>query len=62
MMNGDGKKKLLNKKGQTAVEYIVTAAGLFTAIISFYVLYSHLVPQQFDQGAKVILSEYDAGR
>ena len=49
-----------NKKGQTAVEYIVVAAGLFTAIISFYVLYSHLVPKQFDQGAKVILTEYDA--
>ena len=49
----------LNKKGQTAVEYIVVAAGLFSAIISFYVLYSHLVPQQFDQGAKVILMEYD---
>ena len=52
---------LFNKRGQTAVEYIVTAAGLFTAIISFYVLYSHLVPQQFEQGAKVILSEYEAG-
>lgn len=43
------------------VEYIVTAAGLFTAIISFYVFYSHLVPQQFEQGAKVILSEYTTG-
>ena len=52
-------KVLLNKKGQTAVEYIVTAAGLFAAFLSFYVLYSHLVPQQFDQGAKVILPEYD---
>jgi len=51
---------LKSKKGQTAVEYIVVAAGLFTAIISFYVLYSHLVPKQFDQGAKVILMEYDA--
>lgn len=56
------KGTLFNKKGQTAVEYIVTAAGLFTAIISFYVLYSRLVPQQFEQGAKVILSEYEAGR
>jgi hypothetical protein len=53
---------LLNKKGQTAVEYIVVAAGLFTAIISFYVLYSRLVPQQFDQGAKLILTEYEAGK
>ena len=51
---------LSNKKGQTAVEYIVVAAGLFTAIISFYVLYSHMVPKQFDQGAKIILSDYDA--
>lgn len=56
------KGKLQSKKGQTAVEYIITAAGLFTAIISFYVLYSHLVPQQFEQGAKVILSEYNAGK
>ena len=52
----------LNKKGQTAGEYIVVAAGLFSAIISFYVLYSHLVPQQFDQGAKVLLMEYDGSR
>ncbi len=39
---------------------MITAAGLFAAIISFYVLYSHLVPQQFEQGAKVILSDYNA--
>ena len=52
---------MLNRKGQTTVEYVVIAAGLFTAIISFYVLYSHLVPKQFDQGAKTILTEYDAG-
>lgn len=59
-----GKKRILslNKKGQTAVEYIIVAAGLFTAIISFYVLYSRFVPQQFDQGAKLILSEYEAGK
>ncbi len=62
MKNGAGKKKFLNKKGQTAVEYIITAAGLFTAIISFYVLYSYMVPQQFEEGAKVILMEYDASR
>ena len=54
------KRKIWNKKGQTAVEYMITAAGLFAAIISFYVLYSHLVPQQFEQGAKVILSDYNA--
>ena len=51
---------LKNKRGQTAVEYMIIAAGLFTAIISFYVLYSHLVPKQFDQGAKTILTDYDA--
>ena len=37
---------------------MIVTAGLFTAIISFYVLYSHLVPQQFDQGAQIILKEY----
>ena len=39
---------------------MVIAAGLLTAIISFYVLYSYMVPQQFDEGAKVVLSDYDA--
>ena len=53
------KKKWLNNKGQTAVEYMVIAAGLLTAIISFYVLYSYMVPQQFEEGAKVVLSDYD---
>lgn len=48
-----------SKKGQTAVEYVVTAAGLFTVLISFYILYSNLVPKQFDQGAKVILTVYE---
>ena len=58
------KKRILSlgNKGQTAVEYIVITAGLFAAIISFYVLYSKMVPQQFDQGAKVILTEYEAGK
>ena len=51
-------KILKNKKGQSAVEYIVVAAGLMGAFLSFYVLYSHLVPQQFDQGAKIILTDY----
>jgi len=55
-------KKLLNKKGQTAVEYVIVAGVLFSMFLSFYVLYSHLVPQQFDQGAKIILKEYEAGR
>ena len=56
-----GKKVLNNKKGQGAVEYIVVAAGLMGAFLSFYVLYSHLVPQQFEQGARVILTDYHAG-
>ena len=60
-MNQKG-KKLLNQKGQTAVEYVIVAGVLFSVFLSFYVLYSHLVPQQFDQGAKVILTEYEAGR
>ncbi|MBQ8033149.1 MAG: hypothetical protein IJ266_04265 [Elusimicrobiaceae bacterium] len=51
-------KILCNKKGQSAVEYIIVAAGLMGAFLSFYVLYSHLVPQQFDQGARVILTDY----
>ena len=55
-------KKWLNNKGQTAVEYMIIAAGLFSAIISFYVLYSYFVPQQFDEGAQIILKEYDAGK
>ena len=55
-------KTLFNKKGQTAVEYIIVAGMLFSVFLSFYVLYSHLVPQQFDQGAKVILTEYEAGK
>ncbi len=55
-----GKKNLANRKGQGAVEYIVVTVGLMSAFLSFYVLYSHLVPQQFDQGAKVILTDYNA--
>ncbi|MBO7191396.1 MAG: hypothetical protein J6V32_04780 [Elusimicrobiaceae bacterium] len=55
-------KGWLNKKGQTAVEYIIVAAGLFSALVSFYVLYSHLVPQQFEQGAQIILKDYNAGK
>lgn len=50
---------LKNKRGQSAVEYIVVAAGLVGAFLSFYVLYSHLVPQQFDKGAKIILTDYN---
>lgn len=53
---------LQSKKGQTVVEYIVIAAALFSGLISLYVLYSHSVPQQFEQGSKLILSDYDASR
>ena len=56
-----GKRVLNSKKGQGAVEYIIVAAGLMGAFLSFYVLYSHLEPQQFDQGAKIILTDYNAG-
>lgn len=52
-------KSLHNRKGQTAIEYIITAGALFGAFLAFYALYSNLVPQQFDQGAKIILSVYD---
>ncbi|WP_428073918.1 hypothetical protein [Candidatus Avelusimicrobium luingense] len=56
MFNVRGLRK--NKKGQTAIEYIIVAGGLFTAFLSFYVLYSNLVPKQFEQGAQLILKEY----
>ena len=56
-----GKKILTNKKGQSATEYIIVAVGLMGAFLSFYVLYSHLVPQQFEQGAKFVLMDYSAG-
>ena len=55
-----GKKTLQDKKGQSTTEYIVVGAGLVSAFLSFYVFYSHLVPQQFDQGAKLILTDYNA--
>lgn len=50
---------LASQKGQTAIEYVITAGALFGAFLAFYALYSNLVPQQFDKGAKVILSVYD---
>ncbi|MBO5910998.1 MAG: hypothetical protein J6Q05_02230 [Elusimicrobiaceae bacterium] len=55
-----GKQTLTNKKGQSATEYVVVVAGLVGAFLSFYVFYSHLVPKQFDQGAKLILTDYNA--
>ena len=55
-----GKRTLANQKGQGTVEYIAVVAGLVGAFLSFYVFYSHLVPKQFDQGAKLILMDYNA--
>ena len=52
------KKLLVSQKGQSATEYIVVALGLMGAFLSFYVLYSHLVPEQFEQGAKIVLTDY----
>ena len=56
------KRQLLSRKGQTALEYVITATALFGAFLAFYALYSNLVPQQFEKGAKVILSVYDTSR
>ena len=53
------KRLLSDGKGQTAIEYVLTTAALFSAFLAFYAFYSNLVPQQFDKGAKVILSVYD---
>ncbi len=52
-------KCLRGRQGQTAVEYVLTAGFLFGAFVAFYALYSNLVPQQFDQGAKLILTTYE---
>lgn len=54
-------KQLAGRRGQTAIEYVITAGALFGAFLAFYALYSNLVPRQFDQGAKLILSVYDTG-
>ena len=53
------KNQIANRKGQTAMEYVITAAALFGAFLAFYALYSNLVPQQFMQGAKIILTVYE---
>jgi hypothetical protein len=53
------KKQITGQKGQSAIEYVITAGALFGAFLAFYAFYSNLVPQQFDQGAKIILSVYD---
>ena len=48
-----------NNKGQAAIEYIITALALFAAFAIFYKSYSWVVPKQFEQGAKVILTVYE---
>ena len=48
-----------NKKGQAAVDYILITAALFVAFVRFYKYYSWVVPQQFEQGAKIILAVYE---
>jgi len=53
------KSLVKNKKGQTTVEYIMTTAALFIAFVLFYQLYSHIIPRQFENGARIILSVYE---
>ena len=53
------KSLVKNKKGQATVEYILTPAALFVAFVLFYQLYSHIIPKQFENGAKIILSVYE---
>jgi hypothetical protein len=48
-----------NKKGQASVEYILTTAALFVAFVLFYKYYTWIVPKQFEQGAKIVLSVYE---
>ena len=60
MIKGEEPHILKSKTGQTAIEYVITAAALFGAFLAFYAFYSHIVPMQFEQGAKVILEVYDA--
>ncbi|MDR1684133.1 MAG: hypothetical protein LBR90_01545 [Elusimicrobiota bacterium] len=52
-------KLLKNKRGQTSVEYVMTTAALFVAFVLFYKYYSWIVPKQFEQGARIILSVYE---
>ncbi len=51
--------KRINKKGQTSIEYILTTAFLFTALLSFYIFYSQVIPKQFEQSAQIILTVYE---
>jgi hypothetical protein len=48
-----------NKVGQAAVEYILTTAALFGAFVIFYNYYTWIVPRQFENGAKMILTVYE---
>lgn len=54
------RKQCQSKKGQTAIEYIITAGALFGAFLAFYALYSNLVPDQFNRGAGKILVTYES--
>ena len=56
------KRLLRSRKGQNAVEYVLITAVLFGFFMGFYAFYSNLVPRQFDQGARIILSVYDTSR
>ena len=56
------KSLLHSRRGQNAVEYVLITAALFSAFMAFYAFYSNLVPKQFDQGARIILSGYDTSR
>jgi len=49
-------KKIKDKKGQVAIEYILTALALFGIFLIFHQSYSWIVPKQFEKGAKVILT------
>jgi len=55
------RKLLKSKKGQAATEYVLTMVVLFIMLLMFYFSYSRIVPLQFEQGAKIILTVYDAG-
>lgn len=49
---------LKKKKGQAAIEYILTTGFLFTAMAGFYITYTKIAPHQFEEGAKLILTVY----
>ncbi len=51
-------KRQLNRRGQSAVEYVITTVALFAVFLAFYAFYSNIVPKQFEQGARIILEPY----